>query len=176
MASEYYLTIRLDPHYQQFLRKHFNCTSDLFEFPVRHFYNRILENLVITKQQGVIIPETDDWAFKILLPNFQHKNPAFFRYFSEVQELVFKNEIKWFYDITIQKRIIELMSIKEDIGGGRTMRLDRQQCTLIVIDDYGFDAKDRSSFDRIYKNFTRFQQNQRAENFQINKKNNRAKC
>ncbi|HZK94473.1 MAG TPA: hypothetical protein VFC67_09715 [Prolixibacteraceae bacterium] len=176
MASEHYLTIRLDPHYQQFLRKHFNCPEEIFEFPARSYFNNMIEALAVTKKLAFHIPETDPWAFKIYLPNFSYKNAAFFRYLTEVQMGVFKGEIKYYYDRIIQRRITDLMETKEDTTLGGLMKLGRKQCTLLLIDEYGFDEKDRNSFDRIYKSYIRWDNNQRAHIYQLEKSDKKVKC
>ena len=175
MSSEYHLTIRLDPHYQQFLRKHFNCMGEVFEFPARSYFNNMIEALAVTKNMAFIIPENDPWAFKIYIPNFNYKNASFFRYLTEVQMGVFKSEIKYYYDRVIQRRISDLMETREDTVAGGMMKLGRKQCTILLIDEYGFDENDRSSFDRIYKSYIRWDNNQRAHLYQLDKSERRVK-
>ena len=170
MASNYYLTMRLEPHYQRFLRSQFMCESEIFEFPPRHYFNTVLEHFVVTKRNSYKEHPNDEYAFKIMLPNFERKNPAFFHYLTEVKEGIFKAKIKDFYDWIIQDRISKLMSQKEKLEDGRVLTLDRQQCTLVLIDEFGFDAEEKDSFDRLYKLYTRFKQRERNRRFVVKKK------
>jgi len=170
MASQYYVTIKLDPHYQRFLRSQFLCDSEIFEFPARHYFNTVLEHFVVTRRNGYEEPRTDEFTFKIMLPNFERKNPAFFHYLTEVKEGVFRAKIKEYYDWIIQDRISKLMSQKEKMADGRVIGLDRQQCTLVLIDEFGFNMDDKDSFDRIYKLYSRFRQKERNRRFVVKKK------
>ena len=170
MASQYYVSITLDPHYQRFLRSQFLCESEVFEFPSRHRFNTMLEHFVITKPHGYVAPEEETSLFKIALPNFEYKNPAHFRYLSSVKEAVFKSKIKEFYDWIIQERISKLMKRPEKREDGNMITLDRQQCTLVLIDEFGFDANDRDSFDRLYKLFTRYKKKEVNRRFTVKKK------
>jgi hypothetical protein len=53
---------------------------------------------------------------------------------------------------------------------GNMITLDRQQCTLVLIDEFGFDANDRDSFDRLYKLFTRYKKKEVNRRFTVKKK------
>jgi len=170
MPSNYHVTIKLDPHYQQFLRSYFACESEIFEFPARHYFNTVLEHFVVTKRNNHVETETNECSFKILLPNFERKNPAFFHYLTEVKEGVFRAKIKEYYDWIIQDRISKLMSQKEKMSDGRVIGLDRQQCTLVLIDEFGFNMEDKDSFDRLYKLYSRFRQKERNRRFVVKKK------
>ncbi|HZK95895.1 MAG TPA: hypothetical protein VFC67_16970 [Prolixibacteraceae bacterium] len=176
MASQYYIVIKLDPHYQRFLRSHFTCESEIFEFPARHRFNTMLEHFVSTKPHGYIDPEGDGGLFKIALPNFEYKNPAHFRYLSKVKEMVFKAKIKEYYDWIIQERIGKLMKRAEKREDGNMITLDRQQCTIVLIDEFGFDSDDRDSFDRLYKLFTRYKKKEINRRFVVKKKNENINC
>jgi hypothetical protein len=46
MASQYFIAIKLDPHFQRFLRSHFSCESEIFEFPARHRVITLREHFV----------------------------------------------------------------------------------------------------------------------------------
>jgi hypothetical protein len=155
MVSKYYVTIRLDPHYQRFLRSQFACEEEIFEFPPRHFFNSILEHFVVTRPSGYTDPEPGPHLFKIALPNFEYKNPVHFRYLSKVKETIFKAKIKEYYDWIIQDRISKLLRIPVCGPDSVPINLDRQQCTMVLIDEFGFDTGDSDSFDRLYKLYTR---------------------
>lgn len=152
------------------------CEAEIFEFPGRHYFNTMIEHFVVRKREGHVEPETDECSFKILLPNFAHKNPAFFRYLSEVKEAVLKAEIKEYYDWVVKDRIKDLMKIQERRADGSVKCLDRQQCTLVLIDEYGFNKGDADSFDRIYKLYSRYKQTIRQQNFRGKKKTEKIKC
>ena len=98
MASQNYLVIRLEPHYQQFLRCHFQCEAEIFEFPHRHRFNSVLEDLVARRPYGYVEPAVDDWTFRIALPTFNRKNSTHFRYLTKEMETIFKAKIKGYYD------------------------------------------------------------------------------
>jgi len=133
----------------------------------------MLELMVVQKRWGDIVPDTDEWAFKIMLPVFNKKNPAFFRYLSEVKESLFKSNIKKYYDIVITARIAELMAVKVHAPGGQIVKYNRKECTLALIDEYGFNKDNQESFDRLYKLYTRYLQNERWDTYQIKKLNER---
>lgn len=176
MASQYYVTIRLDRHYQQFLRSHFNCTAEIFEFPCRHQFNTMLEHFVVTRPHGYVEPSPDPCLFKIALPNFEYKNSAHFRYLTCVKEGIFKSKIKEYYDWIIQERISKLMKRTESKEDGSLIVLDRKQCTMILIDEFGFDEGNSDSFDRLYKLYTRFKKNEVNRKLRLRKKDEKVKC
>ncbi len=169
MASLYYVTIKLDPHYQRFLRSHFTCEKEVFEFPARHRFNAILEHFVVTRPCGYVEPEPGPCLFKIALPNFEYKNEAHFRYLTHVKETILKAKIKEYYDWIIQERISKLMKQPEKREDSVLITLDRQQCTLILIEEYGFDSCDSDSVDRLYKLFTRYKKKEINRRFSVKK-------
>ena len=154
MASKHHFTIRLDPHYQQFLRAHFKCEEEVFEFPPRHFFNTQIEHFVSTRASNWVDRQEDDWTFKIAVPNMAYKNPSHFKYMTAVKEGIFKAKIKEFYDWIILDHIKELMR-GQKVSGCPAEKLDRQQCTLVVIEEFGFNTDTGDAFDRLYKLFTR---------------------
>lgn len=170
MVSKYYVTIKLDPHYQRFLRTQFSCEEEIFEFPARHFFNSMLEHFVVTRPCGYVEPEKDCNLFKIALPNFEYKNPVHFRFMTHVKETVFKSKIKEYYDWIIQDKIEQLIKHPSSATDGVPITLNRNQCTLVLIDEYGFDTGDNDSFDRLYKLFTRYKKKERNRRFCIRKK------
>jgi hypothetical protein len=170
MASQYFVTIKLDPHYQQFLRSHFMCDVEIFEFPARNMFNKLIEWAVVPKRKAQIEHGEGVCSFKIALPCFKTKNPAFFRYFTEIGESVFVNEIKDYYNYVIQKKIKELLTITEKQEDGTTRKLDRQACTWLLIQEYGFNKGDKDAFERLYKFYTRYDQNVRFQKFWNKKK------
>lgn len=175
MASKYFVIIKLDLHYQRFLRSQFKCESEIFEFPLRHQFNTMLEHFVIKKPGNYIEPNDDKEYFKIALPYFEWKNSAFFRYLSKSMEDLFRSKIKDFYDWIIQARISELMR-KPFVGDdGVVITLNRKQCTLVLIEEYGFDAENGDSYERLYKLFTRYKKNEVNRKLRNNKKE-RVKC
>lgn len=170
MASKHFVTIKLDPHYQRFLRTQFGCEEEIFEFPARHKFNSMLEHFVVTRPPGFIEPEKDEYMFKIALPNFEYKNEAHFRYLSKVKEIVFKSKIKQYYDWIIEEKIMDLMKNLGSTPDNDSISLNRNECTLVLIDEFGFDSGDKDSFDRLYKLFTRYKKKERIRRFRNAKK------
>lgn len=170
MASKYFVLIKLDPHYQRFLRTQFNCNEEIFKFPPRHFFNSMLEHFVVTKPADYVEPEKDCTILKIALPNFEYKNPVHFRYMTKVKEKVFKSKIKEYYDWIIQDKIERLMKHPCSLTDGVPISLNRSQCTEILIDEFGFDSEDKDSFDRLYKLFTRYKRKEINRRFLTKKK------
>ena len=165
MASQYYLKIRLDPHYQRFLRTHFDCETEVFEFPSRHRFNTILEFLVITRPRDYQEPENDNWLFRIALPNFERKNAAHFRYLSKEKEAIFKAKIKAYYDDIILDEIRNLLRRPDKTEDGNKLFFDRQECTQILIEEFKFNKDDYDAFDRLYKLYTRYKRTERNRRF-----------
>ncbi len=171
MASPYFVSIKLEPHYQRFLRSHFKCESEIFEFPQRHQFNTMLEHFVTTRPYGNIDHEPNEWLFKIAIPYFEYKNAAHFRYLTNAKEAIFKAKIKEFYDWIIQERIRELMrNTSKKEPGATALTLNRQQCTMILIDEYGFDSCNNDSFERLYKLFTRNRKSELDKRYRLDKK------
>jgi hypothetical protein len=169
--------IRLEPHYQLFLRSQFRCEAEVFEFPPRHRFNTILEHLVVTRVDGQIrdnrskeSEEDDKYLFKIALPDMRWKNPTHFRYFSKNMEEIFCQKIKEYYDFVIIERISYLMRNPQKDQYGNTEIFDRQQCTTILIKEFKFDAEEGDSFDRLYKLFTRYKRRERDRRYYLKKK------
>lgn len=160
MVSKYYVCIKLDIHYQRFLRHHFQCDKEIFEFPIRHKFNTILEHFVTSIPNNYIEPEADHNHFRIALPCFEYKNVALFHYLSYVKETIFKQKIREYYNWVIEEQIKSLMKNTEKSEDGGIIRLNRQECTLLLIDEYNFDKDDSDSFDRLYKFITRYKKNE----------------
>jgi hypothetical protein len=165
MASQYYITIYLDPHYQRFLRSQFSCEKEIFEFPARHFFNTMIEHFVTTRPKDYSEPEKSEFLFKIALPNFEYKNEAHFRYLTCVKETILKSKIKEYYDWIIKDKIEAMLKHPGSLPDKYTVKLNRNECTQILIDEYGFDNAQHDSFDRLYKLFTRYKQKERNRRF-----------
>jgi len=54
--------------------------------------------------------------------------------------------------------------------------MDRQQCTVVLIDEFGFDSESKDSFDRLYKLFTRYKKKEINRRFVVKKKNDSVNC
>jgi len=175
MASQNYLVIRLEPHYQQFLRCHFQCEAEIFEFPHRHRFNSVLEDLVARRPYGYVEPAVDDWTFRIALPTFNRKNSTHFRYLTKEMETIFKAKIKGYYDDIIMDELRDLLRRPEKEEGGKLIYFDRQECTQILIDMYNFNDHDKDAFDRLYKLYSRYKKNERNRKY-TSKLKEKSKC
>jgi hypothetical protein len=160
MVSRYYACIKLDVHYQRFLRHQFGCENEVFEFPNRHKFNTMLEHFVTALPEGYEEPDYGAETFKIAIPFMEYKNVASYRHLSCVKETIFKQKIREFYNWVIEDRIKSLMKNTEKTEDGGMIRLDRQECTLLLIDEYDFDRGNCDSFDRLYKFITRYKKNE----------------
>lgn len=156
MVSKYYVCIKLDVHYQRFLRHQFNCDKEIFEFPARHKFNTMLEHFLTSIPEGYEEPECEEDLFKIAIPAMEFKNAATYRYLSLTKEVIYRQKLKEYYNWIIEDRIRQLRRTPDRPEDGSMVRLDRQQCTLILIDEYGFDNDNKDSFDRLYKLITRY--------------------
>lgn len=170
MPSPYWVMIRLEPHYQRFLRSQFRCEAEVFEFPPRHVFNTMLEHMVVTRIDGQVPDPGDkkEELFKIAIPEMNWKNPAHFRYLSKTKEIILRKKIKDYYDFVIGERIATLMKIEKMENGH--VKYDRQECTQQIIDEYKFDMDgDTDSFDRLYKLFTRYKQKEKNRRYYFKK-------
>lgn len=160
MVSKYYIAIKLDVHYQLFFRHQFQCTKEIFEFPARHKFNTMLEHFLISMPEGYEERDYGEDTFKIAIPQMEYKNANTYRYLSQVKEVVYRQKLKEYYNWIIEERIKQLMKCPEKLEDGSMIKLDRQQCTLILIDEYGFNEDNKDSFDRLYKFITRYKRNE----------------
>lgn len=156
MVSKYYITIKLDLHYQLFLRHQFQCKKDIFEFPPRHKFNVMLEHFLSSMPEGTTAPDYGESGFKIAIPNMEYKNASTYCYLSQVKEVVYRQKLKEYYNWIIEERIRQLMRCTDKTEDGSMIKLDRQQCTMVLIDEYGFDNDKQDAFDRLYKLITRY--------------------
>jgi hypothetical protein len=156
MVSKYYVTIKLDVHYQLFLRHQFQCDKDIFEFPPRHKFNTMLEHFLGANATDVSDTDYGDDSFRIAIPQMEYKNAANYRYLSQIKEVIYRQKLKEYYNWIIEDRIRQLMKCPDKMEDGSMIKLDRQQCTLILIDEYGFDNASQDAFDRLYKLITRY--------------------
>jgi hypothetical protein len=159
MASNYYVCIKLNVHYQQFLRQHFQCEKEVFEFPNKHKFNTLLEHLVSHVPEGWVEPESSRELFKIALPELNYKHPYLYHYLSYVKETILKQKIRQYYDFIIEEKIKQLMKADKTEDGG-VLRLNRQECTEFLIEEYEFDQSATDAFDRLYKFITRYRKNE----------------
>ena len=169
MPSQYFITIRLDPHYQRFLRSRYKCKLEIFEFTARNYFNILLRESVITKPPDFIEKEVNDYSFKIALPNFRKKNVKYYKYLTKNEEAKLVREIKQEYQDDIIRRFSELHKCPLMGKNGSIIILNLKQTTLRIIDEFGFDLEYKDSFDRIYKLLLRFLKRERIQMYDPNK-------
>ena len=138
----------------------FSCEKEVFEFPNRHKFNTMLEHFVSGIPADYVEPELSQELFRIALPAFEYKNVAVYRYLSSIREGIFKQKIREYYNWVIEEHIKSLMKNTEKSEDGSVLKLNRQECTLLLIDEYNFDKDDSDSFDRLYKFITRYKKNE----------------
>lgn len=173
MVSSYYVTIRLDRHYQQFLRHQFRCDNAIFEFPAKHKFNVMLEHYVMEAPADYEDPDWGEETFKIALPNFEFKNVSKFRYLSKFREDLFKQKIKGYHDWLIEEFIRKAM---KDNKRDDMFPKDRQGCTIYLIQEFGLSDENKDSYDRIYRAITRVNQREYTRRYRDDlKKKNKAK-
>jgi hypothetical protein len=163
------IVINLDKHYQRFLRKQFNCYNDIFEFPNKHKFNTILEFFVSNAPDDFTDPDWGENSFKILLPSLEYENDNL-RYLSVVKEKAFKSKIREYYEWIIIDRVKKMMALYRKDKDGIAFKFDREQATIELIDEYGFDQGDCDSFDRLYKLVTRYNRKEIARRYYENLK------
>jgi hypothetical protein len=131
----------------------------------------MLEHFVVTRPADYRDPEPGPYVFKIALPTLEYKNVVHFHYLTRVRETIFKSKIKEYYDWIIADKIEKLLKTPVSSADGATITLNRQECTLVLIEEYGFDSGDQDSFERLYKLFSRYKQKEAYRRFCPKRKN-----
>ncbi len=105
MASNVYVTFKLDPFYQTFVRAYYDQFDLLFEFPKKDEFNILLDFLVM-KQPGT--PKSIDYgehSFHVRLPNMEYKNVLVYNYISSTGSKLFVDRIEDLFKLIFHKHV-----------------------------------------------------------------------
>lgn len=156
----------MDVHYQRFLRRQFKSYGDLFEFPQRHQFNVMLDLFVAVAPEGYEEPDYGENTFRILLPATEYGDMKR-NWLSETRERIFKQKVRDYYEWIVTEQIGRLM---KGSRGNDPVSLNRKECTLALIDEYGFDDGDSDSYDRLYKLVSRYNKREMERRYRVERK------
>jgi hypothetical protein len=146
MSSGIYVTVKLDPFYQQYLRGLYNCFDEIFCFPRASRREYLLYSIIPLlwyPPKDFRLPDCDKESFKISLPINDSKNVLAMNYISERGIMTFIGIIKDFY----YARWYEFCDQRFFCGWGPYDIVDD------FIEKYKIDPGYR---ERLLKDFTRF--------------------
>lgn len=145
MASEYSVTIRMEPFFQRFLCAQFDQErNDVFVFPARHDFNKLLSFLVQPVPADYKPLDYGEWTFRILLPHMEHKNVAVYNYLSQKGQRTFMNRVRGYMNMLFHDEMSKAV-----FGHGMT----RIEVVDHLADSFGFTTDD---YDRLLKEFHRW--------------------
>jgi hypothetical protein len=171
MTSLNFIIIELEPLYQKFLLRVFNCDSEVFMFPEDHGLKEQLEKLLHMGPCRELDNEVDMKLFKIGLPmSKNNNNPEHIRRLTEMKERVFRSKIIQYCEMKIQNRIEELMSSSKAQKNSNEIKFNRQECLSILIEEYEIEIND-GIFKQLNCLFTKYLQKERGRKFRSRKKN-----
>lgn len=158
MSSGRYVTIKLDPYYQVFLRAHFNQYEQVFSFPKSHdLLIRLEYYLSPVPKDFIPQPDTNAENFRIAIPYMEHKNPDYYNYLSEKAQSLFVSRIRKYYNIIIH----------EEISEARRKGFRKNEIVLKIMEDFTLT---NFSEDRMKRDYTRYLTAERFRRF-ANKSN-----
>ena len=105
MASNVFVTFKVDPFYQVFLRSYFKQNEILFEFPRGTDFN-ILLGFLLMKQPGT--PKKYDYgdeSLQVLLQYMKHKNVLVYNYISISGNRIFNEKIEDLFKLIFHKHV-----------------------------------------------------------------------
>jgi len=141
-----YVTIKLDPFLQQFLRGYFECEEVVFSFPRQSRKNW----LPIAFKAALWFPPENykpqtfgDYTFRIEIPEMNDKDPASHNYISERANTEFTRSVIMFYSGVIYSFFDEMKSANY---GAKSI-------VALFVDRYGIDIRYE---DRIARDYSRY--------------------
>jgi len=162
MSSGRFITIKLEPYYQEFLRSQFNQNENVFSFPRGHDLLMRLEFFLAIPPPDYIpepTPLNDPKIFRIAVPFMEHKHVDTYTYLSQSSHDAFVSRIKNYYKIVIHDIISK--SIRK---GFKKTEIIEKLMEDFQLSDFGND--------RIKKSYKRYLDTERTRRFRM-KKNHR---
>lgn len=154
-----FITIKLDPYLQEFLRGYFKQNGNVFYWPKNHDLTRRFQSLLRPKSDNTCYskPDYGDWAFRVDIPySSEGRDPFIVNYLSRDHNKLLAKRIKEFADMVFHEEVIS----------HRTSGWEYKDCVFIFMDDYHINQK---HYDRLLKDFQRLRNNIRQKKFRKHK-------
>lgn len=161
MASGYFVTIKLEPFYQQFLRQQFSQHDIVFTFPAKHDLVKRLEAFLTKAPDNYKPAPRTEATFMISLPYMEHKSVAVYNYISAEKNRLFNSRVREYFHLVFHDHIIRY----------RKEGFYRKEIISIFLDDFKIEPK---YSDRIEKEFNRYLK--KEKNRRYNKKKSEKVC
>lgn len=145
MASNVYVTFRLDPFYQTFLRAYFDQYELLFEFPKRNEFNILLEFLVMKQPATQKKMEYGDESFNVRLQNMEYKNVVVYNYISKAGHKAFIERVEDLFKLIFHKHVDQAI---------HRAGLKKKAAIHLFMDKYEMGEYNS---DRLTKNYQRYE-------------------
>lgn len=152
MASEYFVTIKLEPFYQHFLRQHFSQHDTLFAFPPKHDLLKRLQAFLTKTPDNYKPLSQNETTFSISLPFMEHKNVAVYNCITAEKNNLFASRVREYFHLVFH----------DYISRYRKEGFYRNEIISIFMDDFKIEPKHS---DRIEKEFNRYLQKERFRRF-----------
>jgi hypothetical protein len=143
MSSGIYVTIRLEPFLQDFLRAHFNCNNGVFSFPKGEDLCNKMQRLLRTLPETYKSEDYGLYNFEIEIPYMHDKDPFYYRYLSVAAQNAFVERIKDYFEEVFHERIVEL----------RHDGHEKKECIEIFLDEHNLSIQ---YYDRLIKDYQRW--------------------
>ena len=165
MASNVYVTFKLEPFYQAFLRSYYVQREILFEFPKGSDINLLL-GFISMKQPREQIKSLDfgNEAFHVLLPNMEYKNVLVYNYISHTGRKVFQQKVEDLFKLVFHSHVDRAIH-KDGIRKRDALMLFLEKYEL---DDFSSDRVTKSYqryIDKIEREYDRYKSAQRQNKF-----------
>jgi hypothetical protein len=152
MGTGRFITVKLDPFYQEFLRGQFNWYDPVFTFPKGHDLLKRLEYYLTVPPKDFKLDDFGEETFRIEIPRMEHKDPDCYTFLSEQKNKLFANAVRDYY------RVIFHAEIGKAIKDG----IPKSDMIFCLMDDYNIS---RDYEDRIIKDFDRYLKSERLRRY-----------
>jgi hypothetical protein len=143
MGSGRYITIKLDPFYQEFLRGHFNWYDPVFAFPKGHDLLKRLEYYLTPPPKDWKLQDFGEWTFRIEIPLMEWKDADCYNYLSERKNKMFEIAVREYYRVIMHT----------EIGKAIKDHVPKNDIIFCFMDDFNIS---QDYYDRIIKDFDRW--------------------
>ncbi len=146
MASTITVKIKLDPFYQEFLRKHFKKqTTNYFMFDKSSDLSIAFQALLIKPPSDYEPFDYGEESFEIEIPYNEHKDPYSYNYISKKANTILNSKIEAYFNSIFHEEVNKLRKPPYDFT--------IQNAIYVFMTNYDLSPK---YFDRLEKNHKRY--------------------
>lgn len=161
MSSQIYVTLKLDPFYQAFLRARFQVPpGEPFRFSKGHDLSLFFQAMLRPLPADYREPDFGQNAFVVEIPWMEHKNPLTYRYVSPERNVMFCGRVMRYWKMVAHDIIYQ----------ARKMGMEKKEIIFFLLEELEIPLQ---YSDRVERDYSRYLAEERTRQFRM--KNKRVK-